>query len=62
MSNKVCRHCRRLISGQDYRVVGYETNDAQIPENVYVHTDCLIGYNAAQGRREHLQPMLARGV
>ena len=62
MSDKMCRHCRRLISGQDYRVVGYETNDARFPENVYVHVDCLPGYTNSQQRHDLLATVATRST
>lgn len=47
-----CRVCGREIPGHDYRVVGYETNDARIPENIIVHVDCLAGYRSQQQPQE----------
>lgn len=40
-----CRHCgREIVSGQNYRVVGYEMEHGGLPENVQVHTECLAAY------------------
>lgn len=51
-----CRHCGREIPSQDYRIVGYETNDARIPENIIVHTDCLAAYRSQQQTQEQAAP------
>ena len=44
-----CRHCgREIVSGQNYRVIGYEMEHGGIPENVQVHTECLAAYRQQQ--------------